>query len=128
LYNIFWLFSSPCHRQRDLLPSLGVRRLLTFRILIFSSETPHPNELKLGRKHRYGRSSIKITISSRSVYKHRCHRKFLFLVCRFLKHLKLLSQMDRNLVGSTYERFRVKYPLVSYFSYILAVSVVGDKI
>jgi hypothetical protein len=110
LYKIFWLFSSPCHRQRDLLPSLGVRRLLTFHILIFSSEIPHPNELKLGRKHRYGRSSIKIAISYRSVYKHRCHRKFLFLVCRFLKHLKLLSQMYRNLVGSTYERFCIKFP------------------
>jgi hypothetical protein len=108
LYKIFWPFSSPCHRQRDLLPSLGVRRPLTFHILIFSSETPHPNELKLGRKHR--RSSIKIAISSRSVYKHHCHRKFLFLVCRFLKHLKLLSQMDRNLVGSTYETFCIKFP------------------
>jgi hypothetical protein len=32
-------------------PSLGVRRLLTFHILIFSSDTPGPNELKLGRKH-----------------------------------------------------------------------------
>jgi hypothetical protein len=28
------------------LPSLGVRRPLTFHILIFSSETPQPNELK----------------------------------------------------------------------------------
>jgi hypothetical protein len=38
-------------RQCQLLPSLGVRRPLTFHILIFSSETPQPNELKLGRKH-----------------------------------------------------------------------------
>ena len=45
------LFSSPCQRQRELLPSLGIRRPLTFHILIFSSETPQPNELKLGRKN-----------------------------------------------------------------------------
>ena len=45
------IFSSPCQRQCELLPSLGVRRPLTFRILIFSSETSRPNELKLGRKH-----------------------------------------------------------------------------
>ena len=45
------LISSPCQRQCELLPSLGVRRPLTFHILIFSSETPRPYELKLGRKH-----------------------------------------------------------------------------
>ena len=44
-------FSSPCQRQGELLPSLDVRRPLTFPILIFSSETPQPNELKLCRKH-----------------------------------------------------------------------------
>jgi hypothetical protein len=48
-FNI--LFSKPCQRQYKLLPSLGVRHLLTFHILIFSSENPRPNELKLSRKH-----------------------------------------------------------------------------
>jgi hypothetical protein len=37
------VISSPCQRQCELLPSLGVRRPLTFHILIFSSETPQPN-------------------------------------------------------------------------------------
>jgi hypothetical protein len=45
------IFSSPCQRQCELLPSLGVCRLLTFHILIFCSETPQPKEVKLGRKH-----------------------------------------------------------------------------
>ena len=45
------IFSSPCQRQGELLPSLGIRRPLTFHILIFFTEIPQPNELQLGRKH-----------------------------------------------------------------------------
>jgi hypothetical protein len=52
------LISSRSVNKCELLPSLGFRRLLsivcrplTFHILIFSSETPQPNELKHGRKH-----------------------------------------------------------------------------
>jgi hypothetical protein len=39
-YNFDVIFSSPCQRQCELLLSLVIRRLLTFHILIFSSETP----------------------------------------------------------------------------------------
>jgi hypothetical protein len=42
---------SPCQRQSELLPSLGVRHPLTFHILIFSSEPPQPNEVKLSMIH-----------------------------------------------------------------------------
>ena len=48
--------SSPCQRQCELLSSLRrlsfvVCRPLAIHILIFSSETPQPNEVKLSRKH-----------------------------------------------------------------------------
>jgi hypothetical protein len=49
--HVLSVFSSPCQRQCELLPSLAVRRPLTFHILIFSSKITQPNELKLGRNH-----------------------------------------------------------------------------
>jgi hypothetical protein len=49
--NLYRGPSNDAQRQCDLLPSLGIRRPLTFHILIFSSETHEPNELKVGRKH-----------------------------------------------------------------------------
>jgi hypothetical protein len=41
------VFSSPCLWKCELLPSLCVRRPLTFHILMFSSTTACPNEQKL---------------------------------------------------------------------------------
>jgi hypothetical protein len=77
ILNNLLFFSSPCQRQCELLPSLGIRRPLTFHILIFS-ETAKPIDLKLGRKHL-------LLISSRSINKHGRHRQFLFLIGWFLK-------------------------------------------
>ena len=57
-------FSSPCQRQCVLLPSLGVHRprLLTFHILIFSSETLKPlSQMNWNLVGSFnGRSAIKI--------------------------------------------------------------------
>ena len=86
------IFSLPCQRQCELLPSLGVGRPLTFHILIFSSEPLRPNEL-VGSI--YGGALYGLLISTRSVYKHGCHRQFLFLIGWLKKNLLLWNRVAK---------------------------------
>ena len=108
---LFYFFNPSCQRKCELLPSLGilVRRLFSV-ILIFSSETPRLNELKLGRKHLWKVLSKESSFCPDPLTNMAAIGNSCFWLANFFKSspLKPLRQMNRNLVGIIYIMSSIK--------------------
>ena len=96
-----WAFGITWH------PSFVVCHQLTFHILIFSSGTHQPNELKLSRKHLWKVLSKECTFCYDPLPSMSLHRQFLFLIGQLLK----ISSSETAKLTETWQVASVECPL-----------------